>query len=69
MITEGDRVVYRSTIKGTQTGEFLGIPPTGKSVKVNDFTLLRFENGKIAEWWNETNLLEVMQQLGLSESL
>ncbi|MGL6341449.1 MAG: ester cyclase, partial [Waterburya sp.] len=41
VIVEGDKVVYRTTLQGTNTGEFLGTPPTGKSVKVNDFTLLR----------------------------
>lgn len=65
MIAEGDRVVYRTAITGTHTGHFLGTPPTGKTVKVNDFTLLRIENGKIQEWWYECNLLEVMQQLEL----
>jgi steroid delta-isomerase-like uncharacterized protein len=65
VIVEGDRVVYRTTIQGTHTGEFLGIPPTGKSVKINDFTLLRIANGKIVEWWYECNLLALMQQLEL----
>ncbi|MEL6400635.1 MAG: ester cyclase [Cyanobacteria bacterium J06626_4] len=65
VIAESDKVVYRTTIQGTQTGEFLGVPPTGKGVKVNDFTLLRIAGGKIVEWWYECNLLEVMQQLGL----
>jgi predicted ester cyclase len=68
VIADGDKVVFRSTLEGTNTGEFLGIPPTGKSAKMNDFTLLRFENGKIVEWWYETNLLELMNQLGLSNS-
>lgn len=62
---QGNRVVYRTTITGTHTGDFLGTPPTGKSIKVNDFTLLRIEHGKIQEWWYECNLLAVMQQLGL----
>ncbi|NEQ52465.1 MAG: ester cyclase [Leptolyngbya sp. SIO3F4] len=65
IIAENDKVVYRTTIQGTHTGDFLGTPPTGKSVKVNDFTLLRMADGKIVEWWYECNLLEVMQQLGL----
>jgi predicted ester cyclase len=64
-IAEGDKVVYRTTIQGTNTGEFLGTPSTGKPVKVNDFTMLRFANGQIAEMWYECNLLEVMQQLDL----
>ncbi len=65
MIAEGDRVVYRTTIEGTHTGEFLGIPPTGRAAKINDFTLLRMSGGKITEWWYECNLLALMQQLGL----
>jgi predicted ester cyclase len=64
-IAESDKVVYRTTLKGTHTGEFMGIPPTGKSVVINDFTLLRIAEGKIVEWWYDCNLLAVMQQLGL----
>ncbi|APB35107.1 Putative ester cyclase [Gloeomargarita lithophora Alchichica-D10] len=65
VVAEGGKVVYRTTIQGTHMGEFLGTPPTGKAVKVNDFTLLRIVDGKIVEWWYECNLLAVMQQLGL----
>ena len=65
VIAEGEKVVYRSTLEGAQTGEFLGIPPTGKTAKINDFTLLQIVNGRIVEWWYDCNLLEVMKQLGL----
>ncbi|NEP16736.1 MAG: ester cyclase [Leptolyngbya sp. SIO4C1] len=65
VVAEGEKVVYRSTLAGTHTGEFLGIPPTGKSVKINDFTLLWIVNSRIAEWWYDCNLLAVMKQLGL----
>ena len=66
MVAEGDKVVYRTTMVGTHTGEFLGIPPTNKSGKINDFTLLKIANGQIVEWWYECNLLELMTQLGLA---
>jgi steroid delta-isomerase-like uncharacterized protein len=65
VIAEEDKVVYRTTMTGTHTGEFLGIPPTQKSAKINDFTLLRIVNDQIVEWWYECNLLELMKQLGL----
>jgi predicted ester cyclase len=65
IVAEGNKVVYRTTIQGTHTGDFLGTPPTGRVVKVNDFTLLRIIDQRIVEWWYECNLLEVMQQLGL----
>ncbi|AFY39210.1 protein of unknown function DUF1486 [[Leptolyngbya] sp. PCC 7376] len=65
VIVEGNKVVYHSTLKGTNTGSFLGVPPTGKVVEIHDFTLLSLSGGKISEWWYDCNLLEVMQQLGL----
>ena len=65
LIAEADKVVYRTTMSGTHQGEFLGIPPTNKSAKINDFTLLRIANGQIVEWWYECNLMELMKQLGL----
>ena len=65
VVAEGDKVMYRTTLEGTHTGEFLGLPPTGKSGKINDFTLLRIANTQIVEWWYECNLLELMKQLGL----
>ena len=68
VIAEDDKVVYLTTIKGTNTGEFIGNPATGKAVKANDFTLLRIVEGKIVEWWYECNLLEVMKQIGLIEN-
>ena len=58
-------VIYRSTLEGTQSGPFLGMPATNKAVKMNDFTMLKVKDGKISEWWYETNLLSAMQQLGL----
>lgn len=65
MVAEDDKVVYRTRLRGTHTGEFLGIPPTGKTAQINDFTMLRISDGKILEWWYDCNLLALMQQLGL----
>jgi len=65
VVAEGNKVVYRTTIRGTHTGEFMEISPTGKSCKLNDFTMLRIVDSKIVEYWYECNLLELMKQLGL----
>ncbi len=65
ILAEDDVVIYRSTLEGKQSGPFLGMPATHKTVKTNDFTMLKIKDGKITEWWYETNLLSVMQQLGL----
>jgi predicted ester cyclase len=73
-IVEGDRVVFRHQYRGTHTGNFLGIPPTGKEVNIGGITILRFcdprsapvGNRQIIEEWFELNHLELMKQLGLS---
>lgn len=65
VLAENDLVAFRSTIKGAHTGEFMGIPPTGKWVNASDLNLFRINEGKIVEWWYELNLLEVMKQLGV----
>jgi steroid delta-isomerase-like uncharacterized protein len=64
LVAEGDRVVVRMTSRGTQQGEFLGIPPTGKRIEASSLALLRFANGKLAEEWAQADLLGVLQQLG-----
>jgi predicted ester cyclase len=65
IVAEDDKVTYFHTLRGAQTGTFMGIPPTGHWVKGTGFTMVRLANGKIVEMWYETNLLEVMQQLGV----
>jgi predicted ester cyclase len=54
----------RST--GTHTGEFMGIPPTGRSFDVVTFGILRFEDGQAVERWGMADIMAMMQQLGLS---
>lgn len=65
LIAEGDRVAARVTIMGTHQGELMGIPPTGKRVEVSSIDIIRFEDGKAAEHWGETDIMSMMQQLGV----
>jgi predicted ester cyclase len=69
VVAEGDTVIIRSTLEGKQTGPFLGMPATNKTAKMNDFTLYQIRNGKISEMWYETNLISLMQQLGVAPEL
>jgi len=62
---QGDKIVKYWNFKGTHTGVFFGIPATGKTVNVDGVTLVRMENGKIAEERDILDNLEFMQQLGL----
>ena len=51
--------------KGTHTGNFFGIPATGKNVDIDGVTLVRMKGGKIAEERDFFDNLEFSQQLGL----
>jgi steroid delta-isomerase-like uncharacterized protein len=61
----GNKLVKHWNFKGTHTGLFFGISATGKKVDVDGVTLVRMENGKIAEERDFFDNLEFMQQLGL----
>ena len=65
LVGEGDKVVARLRGRGTHRGDFMGIPPTGKSVDVGAISVMRFENGRIAEEWEQIDMLSMMQQLGV----
>jgi steroid delta-isomerase-like uncharacterized protein len=65
IIAEGDKVVIRQTWSGTQKGEFMGIPPTGKSVSFGVIDVIRMAEGKCVEHWGQMDSMGMMQQLGV----
>ncbi len=67
MIAEGDRVAVPYTITGTHTGEFMGIPATGRRITVAGISIYRFADGKIVEIWASYDALGMMQQLTISQ--
>jgi steroid delta-isomerase-like uncharacterized protein len=65
LIAEGDKVVSRNSVTGTHQGEYMGLPPTGKTVTYNEIFVFRFINSRIAETWGIVDVLSQMQQLGV----
>jgi len=65
LLAEGDKVAARITMSGTNTGSFLGVPPTGKQVSFTGMYIARIENGKIVEHWGEEDGISLLQQLGV----
>jgi len=65
MIAAGDRVVSLCTMRGTHTGVWMGIGPTGRKVSFPIITIHRIANGKIAEDWVLVGWLMLFQQLEL----
>jgi hypothetical protein len=64
LIAEGDKVVSRNVVTGTHQGEYMGIPPTGKSVTYNEIFIFRFVSGRVAETWGVIDVLSQLKQLG-----
>jgi steroid delta-isomerase-like uncharacterized protein len=63
-LTNGDKVVTRFTARGTNTGEMMGMPPSGKKAVVTGIEIDRISNGKIVELWVNYDALGLMQQVG-----
>ena len=63
MIAEDDTVAVRYTVRGTHTGEYQDIEPTGHTAKWTGMGTYRIEDGEIAEIWLEEDRLGLLQQL------
>ena len=68
LIAEGDKVVARNSVSGTHQGEYMGLPPTGRTVTYNEIFIVRFADGRIAETWGVVDVLSQMKQLGVIQN-
>jgi steroid delta-isomerase-like uncharacterized protein len=68
VIAEGDLVVFRNTMTGTQKGEYMGMPASGKPISVEAIDIVRFKDGKMVEHWGQMDAMGMMQQLGAMQS-
>jgi steroid delta-isomerase-like uncharacterized protein len=64
ILAEGDRVAVRLTASARQVGEFMGMPPSGKSYTVEEIHWFRVKDGKVAEHWHQFDQVGLMTQLG-----
>jgi predicted ester cyclase len=65
-VGEGDLVAQRVHFSGTHTGEFQGLPATGRKVSFSGLELNRFADGRVTEHWFQLDALGLLQQLGLA---
>ncbi len=68
MVAEGDLVVIHILTTGTNKGEMMGMPATGKSIKVEEIHIVKTKDGKMVEHWGVEDNLTFMKQLGLMPS-
>jgi len=65
ILESGDKVVARARVTGTNKGEFMGIPASGKSIDIQAIDILRFgADGLAHEHWGVMDIMSMMQQIG-----
>ena len=64
VIAEGDMVVFRTTGRGTHTGDVMGVPPTGNEVTLDGIVIFRIDEGHIVERWAQFDTVGMLRQLG-----
>jgi predicted ester cyclase len=62
-ITDGDRVAGRLTASATQTGELMGMPPTGRRSTVGEIHMFRIADDRIMEHWHQYDQPGMTRQL------
>jgi predicted ester cyclase len=68
LIVAGDAVVLRSTFRGTDTGGYVGRPPTGRAVEEWVVTIMHFEADKVVREWIGADKLGLFIQLGVLDN-
>jgi len=64
VIAEDDKVAVRVTARGRHTGEFMGLPASGRDYTISETHIFHMRDGKIAEHWRDADMLGLMRQLG-----
>lgn len=63
VIATGDRLAFRSVMRGTHRAPFLGIAPTGQQVEVSLLDIWRIRRGKVVEQWGGPDTYDLTRQL------
>jgi steroid delta-isomerase-like uncharacterized protein len=61
--TEGDRICVRWTCTATHNGPGLGVPPTGRKIRVTGISIARVANQQFVEVWQNWDMLGMMEQI------
>ena len=65
MVAEGDKVAARCSVRARHEGDFMGRAATQDPVEFTGMTIVRVENGKIVEAWNNFDFMTLHKQVGL----
>jgi len=64
VMAEGERVAVRLTSSATQSGPFMGLPPSGKRYEIEEIHWFLLRDGRISEHWHQADFLGMLRQLG-----
>jgi steroid delta-isomerase-like uncharacterized protein len=62
-VCEGEKVVVRFSAKATHSGRYMGLPASGRALKLWGVMMFRFEAGAIAEFWSLFDSQAILKQL------
>lgn len=65
VIADGDQVALYLLVTGTNRGELMGMPPTGKPISMGSIEIYRVAGGKIVEQWVVVDNAAMLRQLGV----
>lgn len=65
IIEEGDMASFRLDGSGTHLGPFLGVEPTGKTIRIRGIHHVRIRDGRIVEHWQGPDILAMLLDMGL----
>jgi steroid delta-isomerase-like uncharacterized protein len=64
MVISDNQVAVHTRMNGTHRGDFFGITPTNKAIKVNQMQIEKIHNNQIIEHWRVTDDYTLLKQLG-----
>ena len=64
VIADGDKVAVMWTNRGTNTTEWMGMPPSGKSFAIQGVDIFLFKEGRLAEHWDVVDVYGQLVQVG-----
>lgn len=67
IVAQGDKVASRWIAEGHQNNELLGIPPTGKKIRVEGLTIAKVRDGRVSEEFTVQDMAAALLQLGVTD--
>jgi len=64
LISEGDKLAARFTMRGTHRGQFMGVSPTGKQITVQALNIYHLTKGQIIKEYGSPDMLGLLAQIG-----